>query len=88
MGIVSKKKTSVDENSFAILFWISQLNGKKEIHEITIWISWLKSTLRMVFLKEKSVFSFYVWLQIWNPDFPVERNVKFATISCDGRSET
>ena len=37
--IISKKKPAVHENSFANLFSISQSNGKKEIHEIWIWIS-------------------------------------------------
>ena len=63
-----------------ILFRISQSNGKKEIHEIRIWISQLKSTLRTDFSKVKSVFGFRVRLgnpdldfENLNPDFPIER---------------
>ena len=36
--IINKKNTTVHENSFANPFSDSQLNGKKEIHEIPIWI--------------------------------------------------
>ena len=50
--VISKKKTNP--------FLDFQSNGKKEIHEIRIWISLLKSTLRMDFLKVKSVFGFRV----------------------------
>ena len=42
-----------------ILFWISQSNGKKEVHEIRIWISQLKSTLRTDFSEVKSGFRFW-----------------------------
>ena len=35
---ISKKKTTVHEKSLQILFRISQSNGKKQIHEIRIWI--------------------------------------------------
>ena len=65
-----------------ILFRISQSNGKKEIHEIRIWISQLKSTLRTDFSEVKSVFGFRVRLQNpkfgfqnLNPNFPIERNL-------------
>ena len=53
--VISKKKTNP--------FLDFQSNGKKEIHEIRIWISLLKSTLRMDFSKVKSVFGFRVRLQ-------------------------
>ena len=36
-------------------FWISKLNGKKEIYEIQIWISQLKSTTRTDFSEVKSI---------------------------------
>ena len=67
---------------FRILFRISQSNGKKEIHEIRIWISQLKSTLRTDFSEVKSVFGFRIWLrnpdldfENLNPDFPIERTL-------------
>ena len=57
-------------------------NGKKEIHEIRIWISELKSTLRTDFSEVKSVFGFRVRLgnpdldfENINPDFPIERTL-------------
>ena len=67
-----------------ILFRISQSNGKKEIHEIRIWISYLKSTLRMDFSEVESVFGFRVRLgnpdldfENLNPDFPIERTQRY-----------
>ena len=57
-------------------------NGKKEIHEIRIWISELKSTLRTDFSEVKSVLGFCVRLgnqdldfENLNPDFPIERTL-------------
>ena len=50
--VISKKKTNP--------FLDFQSNGKKEIHEIRIWISLLKSTLRIDFSKVKSVFGFRI----------------------------
>ena len=37
--VISKKKTTVHENTFAFLFRISQSNGKIAVHQIRIWIS-------------------------------------------------
>ena len=53
--ISGKKKTTVYENSFAILFPISQSNCKMEIQKIRIWISQLKFTLRTVFAFDWSI---------------------------------
>ena len=51
-----------------ILFRISQSNGKKEIHEIRIWI--LKSIVRTDFSKVKSIFGFRVLWQNSKSRFP------------------
>ena len=64
--VISKKKTNP--------FLDFQSNGKKEIHEIRIWISLLKSTLRMDFLKVKSVFGFCVRLQ--NPKSQFQNQIE------------
>ena len=71
-----------------ILFRISQSNRKKEINEIRIWISQLKSTLRTDFSEVKSVFGFRVRLgnpnldfENLNPDLPIERTVDSHTNS-------
>ena len=56
-----------------ILFRISQWNGKKEIHDIRIWISLLESTLKTDFSEGKSVRAFDSKFR--NPDFPSERNL-------------
>ena len=64
--VISKKKTNP--------FLDFQSNGKKEIHEIRIWISLLKSTLRMDFLKVKSVFGFRVRLQ--NPKSQFQNQIE------------
>ena len=65
-SVISKKKTNP--------FLDFQSNGKKEIHEIRIWISLLKSTLRMDFSKVKSVFGFRVWLQ--NPKSQFQNQIE------------
>ena len=64
--VISKKKTNP--------FLDFQSNGKKEIHEIRIWISLLKSTLRMDFSKVKSVFGFRVRLQ--NPKSQFQNQIE------------
>ena len=77
---LAKRRPLFTRKVLQILFRISQLNGKKEIHEIWIWISLLKSTLRTDFSEVKSVFGFRVRLgnpdldfENRNPDFPIER---------------
>ena len=83
--IINKKNTLL----LQILFRISQWNGKKEIQEIPIWISYLKSTLRTDFSEVKSVFGFRVRLQNLKSkfqnqhlDFPIERNPSSMYLDC------
>ena len=61
--IISEKRPLLTRTVLQILFRISQSNGKEEIHEIRIWISKLKSTLRTDFSKVKSENEFRVRLQ-------------------------
>ena len=77
---LAKRRPLFTRKVLQIIFRISQLNGTKEIHEIWIWISLLKSTLRTDFSEVKSVFGFRVRLgnpdldfENRNPDFPIER---------------
>ena len=81
--ILAKRRLLFTRIVLQILFRISQSNGKKEIHEIRIWISQLKSTLRTDFSQVKSVFGFRVRLgnsdldfENLNPDFPIERTLR------------
>ena len=69
----------VNENSF---FRTSQLNGKKEIHEIPIWIS----QVRMDFSEVKSIFGFCIRLQ--NVDFPIEHNLSSMYLDCCNHRNT
>ena len=81
--IISKKRRPLFTRTvLQSLFRFFQSNGKKEIHEIRIWISKLKSNLRTDFSEVKSVFGFRVRLQNpksrfqnLNPDFLIERNL-------------
>ena len=50
---------------------------EREIQQIRIWISYLKSTLRTDFSEVKSVFGFRV--RLGNPDFPIERTLGIFT---------
>ena len=83
--IISEKRPLLTRTVLQILFRISQSNGKEEIHEIRIWISKLKSTLRTDFSKVKSENEFRVRLQnpksgVENltPGFPIEGNLIFG----------
>ena len=68
--ILSQKILLFTRIVLRILFWISQSKGKKEIHEIWIWISVKKSSLRTVLLEVKSVVGFCVWWQNLKSGFP------------------
>ena len=76
--IITKKGPLFTRTVLQILFRISQSNGREEIHEIWIWISKLKSTLRTDFSKMKSDNGFRVRLQNLKYGFPNRRNLIFS----------